>query len=239
MTNLIVTVGTSLFESASWSKGLTTSIPAYEDWLKPECLDDPTGRAKGPHAATIRKELLALLSNDADAIELTKLWADPKDNSAHPKRYSAEVCTMMRLAAAEEKTFGDWLRAYESIRFVAPRNDGNESRIAADFLKQVLQKTGARIDSHLLVADDVTEAGADFHAHLRACQGATDVIVSGGYKIYATMAGRWLGSCGNTVPCGPDRRVLYLHEGSEHVIIEQAQAVTNTARPTRVKLSGQ
>lgn len=210
MSTLVITVGTSLFTSASWSLDSPFGeIPGYGRWVK-EMLEDAAKRraVSGTAHRRIVERLQARDPGDLAHFE----W---KANRA--RRYSAEVTTLLRWMARENaddlKTFLE--ERYRRIDWVCPSDPGDEARIAADYLAAVFRDRlwiAASETRPVLRSGAIADRVRHFGEYLEGlpADGAVDLIVSGGYKVYAMAAsvlaatearrGRW--------------RVIYVHDSS-------------------------
>lgn len=235
---LIVTVGTSLFTSASWEEGQEPfkSIPGYPKWVEAKYLKSPGARARMLEWNGIN----ALAGKDVEAAVFSAIQADPTGTAGAfvvpaangdglvPGRYSAEMATILRIWEDERPKTGSvpgpgaFLAArYEVIRFLCSLEADDAARVAAEHLQAQIRKlsgeevigleTWARLSRSGLREKVKTLAeilGSE------AAQGPVpvDLVISGGYKIYAAVA---------TYLLQPGWRLYYLHEDAGSELVTQ------------------
>jgi hypothetical protein len=118
---MLVTMGTSLFHSATWEakQGTVSDIPYYQrEWVEnEEALCSPDERLTSSFASAIRAELRSRLNVENGLEWAAYLPQDLKDGmptpGRHLMRYSAELTTILKLAGSENA--GDFLRSYEKV----------------------------------------------------------------------------------------------------------------------------
>jgi hypothetical protein len=242
---MFVTVGTSLFHSASWEpvKDLAIAIPAYEAWTRPELLASPEKRKSAENAELILAKLKARLLEQNAAIWAGRLPSDLR--SGRPDRgtvmrYSAELATILKLAEHEPQgggTFGEFLGSYAAVHLVSDPSfhpgRGKLSNVAAHHLTAYLEALapagwgGARREDvpglssanpdEILPADE--GSGLPLLAkRLRSAaqqHASVDLVISGGYKIYGIFLAPLLASA--------KFRLVYLHEEGERLLILRGQ----------------
>ena len=243
---LVVTVGTSLFSSASWLwEGDLKTVPGYRGWIGDQ-LEDPAGRRRDG-AKTIEK-LENFLGKGTEVSE--KCFASDFD---HPLRYSGELTTLLRCYTSplrrqggrQGESFSEYLqRRYGEIQLLAATKASNLSNIAARHLQVILRdKIGHPNVSmpQALRHPDLYDLVGCLRDHLEALfqtSAEVDLLVTGGYKAYSLLAGKFVA----TQPDSYQWRALYLHEEEKsHLVIETKDAteidehtVLGTGWPTRV-----
>ncbi len=152
---MFVTVGTSLFHSATWGPGpeVLQLAPGYGEWLKPPALGSPEERRRADRTRAGLLQHLAVDNVEEWAGRLAaELLAGPPP--ATPMRYSAEMATLVKMhqesgEGDEPISFGDFLCGYESIHLLFERDhdpDGrpNDSRVAGEHLVGYLNRAAGR-----------------------------------------------------------------------------------------------
>jgi hypothetical protein len=148
---MFVTVGTSLFHSATWeaTPEVLSCAPGYGDWLTKDAVGSPEARQRGERAARTRAGLMEHLAVEnvsewAERLALD-LLADPPRGPA--MRYSAELATLLKMheEGEESPSFRDFLRGYERINLVFERDHDaggqpNASRVAGEHLVGYLNR---------------------------------------------------------------------------------------------------
>jgi hypothetical protein len=231
---MFITMGTSLFHSATWEPGAgaLAALPEYRDWTQGELLTSPDKRMSCGNSAKIREGLKILL----DARDTGSWWGClPKDlRDGNPSattlmRYSAELSTLLKLAdeEGEGKSLKEFLTSYEQIRLVydpdGPADEGkNLPMVAATHLLSYINGMAAdparasflkipglssREPSELLGEDTgLGKLGDEICAALVSWD-QVDIIISGGYKIY----GIFLAPVVEEIE-GKIARMIYVHE---------------------------
>lgn len=224
---LVVTVGTSLFSSASWScEGELKSIRGYRDWIE-EHLEDPAGRRSS--GARTAEALEKLLGEQGPQITAKHFAPD----FGRPLRYSGEMATLLRwsqrFGRGEESTAGFLERSYREIQLLAPTDDNNPSRVAASHLQVILRDRvghpnvtlpGSLRSSHL---HELLDHLRNHLATLAGTETEADLLVTGGYKAYSLLAGKFVA----TQPRDHHWRALYLHEDDIGQLIVEGRAETS------------
>lgn len=231
---MVVTVGTSMFTSASWKvEGLFASIRGYRSWVEADDnLRSPERRARlcsasgaAPYSgAFIRDEVLRCLRETGK--EAAGAFED-RLSAQDAARYCAELATIIAMwswhSADAHATFGDYLsNKYASIQLLAPADEGEEALVAAEQLKLQLERVvpGSlsvrvlkRIEGRSV--RDNARSFIDILDSLGKEPASADFVISGGFKIYAAIVT-------HALPAGC--RVYYLHEASsgELVVTERA-----------------
>lgn len=216
---MVVTVGTSLFTSASWrSEGPFALIPGYPDWSV-EHYESPRARreAGGDTAHDLQEQLGHGWPGDIDYF----VW--PPDTAL---RYSAEVATLLRWQQHENET--DLARfladEYERIELVCSSDQSDPSRIAAGHLDAVMTQRwglGCVELQEVLTSESIRDKARHFGNYLRRLgtdRQPTDLVVSGGYKLFAMYASLFAAA---TPWQRENWRVIYLHEESHTELIVQ------------------
>ena len=143
---MLVTTGTSLFESASWNDGDwidKKGVKAFREWLEPGSLNEP-----GPlisHLKRIRhekaEEIMSFFENEL-TINNASEWANyfAKDVEMKPKtlRYSAELSTIFDFAMK----CNDWKSFINDFKiiFMCDESEKSPTHIAAKHNLTYLQK---------------------------------------------------------------------------------------------------
>jgi hypothetical protein len=221
---LVVTVGTSLFASASWKcEGKLKTIRGYSDWIR-DFLEDPTERRNMTGTSKALEKLLV----DAGA-EITSKYFDVDFD--RPKRYSGELTTLLRCSQnfrRPEESFAEFLhRSYREIQLLGSTNHNNPSYVAASHLQIILQEKVGH--PHVTMPGSLRspylhELIGFFHTHLNdlAASGIeVDLLVTGGYKAFSLLAGKFVAR----QPQERRWRALYIHEEAvDHLIVETKDA---------------
>ncbi|MBI2841709.1 MAG: hypothetical protein HYX75_25625 [Acidobacteria bacterium] len=223
---MIVTVGASLFHSASWkNEGPFQDIQGYGKWFDGDRLDHPSKRLsivdgdRGELTGAFVREQLRRLLSASSASQLSQFVAQDLDR---PLRYSAEISTILKLHAHHrnshnEAGFGSFLHsAYERVIFVCAAAATDDSYIAAQHLSAQLAQVASLGAGLVRVSSEIegetleqrTECFGNYLGTLARTNGACDLVVSGGYKIYGIQAALIL-------PQQNDWRLIYLHEDDE------------------------
>jgi hypothetical protein len=218
---LVVTVGTSLFSSASWRGEGFFNFPRYRRWLeeldadgRPFWLRSPERRARDEKTC---ERVGALLTVKAPA-ELSPLVTI--DGSEDPRRYCAELTTLLvtyRETSHGAASFREFLSRYESVALVCPSNRDDEASLAARHLESILLFQGARNGSGTLLKQTLRSGSSrgriqqwgEFLGTLDADD--VDLVVTGGYKGFALLAGDAWARTGSK----RGWRVIYLHQDNE------------------------
>lgn len=217
MSTLVVTVGTSLFTSASW--GLESpfgEIPGYTRWAG-AWLEEP-GRRRSASGQTDDEIGERLSRRDPDDLEHFE-W-----RPSRARRYSAEVTTLLRWM---QNQGGDDLKAfltsrYRTIDWVCPVDPEDPARIAAEYLVEVCRRklgiAAARLRP-VLTSPSILDRLRHFRDYLQGLPAGegVDLVVSGGYKVYSMFASAFAASA--------DRRerwkVIYVYEEGGHELVVQ------------------
>jgi len=219
MPHLLIVAGTSIFTSASWkNEGPFKKIPGYGKWLETPYRDEPSRRAgmhddpEVPRAGcmtgeAIREEIQELLRDSSS--EAKECFATEK---THPMRYSAEVATLLTLSTIQYcETKKDPSETYESISVLCSVDENDLSYIAAHMIAEHLRRLFPGTNSRIIVDAKITRGRIQdrvksFSEYLNTfAEGmSVHIVVSGGFKVYATVAGHFLDREG--------WEVIYMHE---------------------------
>jgi hypothetical protein len=232
---MFITVGTSLFHSATWEpdQGSLAALPEYRDWTQGELLTSPDRRMSCGNSAKIREGLKILLEARDIEIWWNCLPQDLRDGRPNPRtlmRYSAELSTLLKLADEEAQgaeSLGEFLASYEEIRFVydptsPPDGNKNLPMIAGSHLLHYVNaisgdKAPARVsripalsskDPAELLGENtgLGKLGQEVCMALAEWD-QVDIIISGGYKLY----GIFLAPVIDEIE-GKIARMIYVHE---------------------------
>ena len=202
---MLVTTGTSLFESASWADGKwidDNGIEAYREWLIPGSISDP-----GPLTSHIKRvrheqaeEIISFFEETLtmkNAEEWTNYFAKDIKPKPDTLRYSAELSTIFDFAMKKKEDWKKFLNEYH-IQFICDENEKSFSRIAAEHNLKYLQSieglgiSDAKVEPisglSSTVSDELEGAFDDLQSYFeeQATKNYEEVviIISGGYKIY-------------------------------------------------------
>lgn len=221
---LVVTVGTSLFSSASWNcEGKLASAKGYCGWIE-DHLDNPDKRRReGFRTAEAIEELLR------EGTEVTvKHFATDFDR---PLRYAGEITTLLRYSQSEgegSEGFAEFLRRrYEEIHLLAASDVTNDSNVAARHLQVILRdKLGhPKVTMPGLRSPYLREMLPQFQRHLAnlANRGVeADLLITGGYKAFSLLAGKFVA----TQPSDRQWRALYIYEADIGQLIIEGRGET-------------
>lgn len=234
---MFITVGTSLFHSASWEqRGRALDLgDGYAGWLVGEALTSPEQRlaGSGAHtAALIERSLKPHNREEWSGYLPTELLAgDPPRPTA--MRYSAELATLV-LMAGEKSTLRDLLGSYAAIRLLADeaaptftvarhlacyfnRIAGKQQEEPA----QVLPIDGLASTDPRQLLGDATGLPRLLDEIASRCRETVvtevDVVITGGYKIYAAA----LAELGSLLR-GTRPRLIYIYEQGNQLITFRA-----------------
>jgi hypothetical protein len=225
---LLVTVGTSLFSSASWSwEGDLKSVPGYRGWLEKKFLEDPAKRRREGYWTA--EKLEGLLTERGTGVTAEHFATD----FDRPLRYSGELTTLLRCyrspLSRRGESFSEFLqRSYTEIQLLASISASNAANVAARHLQVILRdklghpnvsmpETLRSRHLHDLVGflrdhlEDLTRSGAE-----------VDLLVTGGYKAYSLLAGKFVA----TQPRTRHWRAFYIHEEESGQLIIEGRGET-------------
>ena len=147
---LVVTVGKSLFSSATWRAEGFFDFPGYHKWFneldkneKPFWLQEPETHAKDSVTCDRIGRILTLTEKAPAELSALVTISD----SDEPRRYSAELTTLLvmhRAPGHRAQSFQDFLSAYGAVNLVCPANEKDEANFAARHLEQILLAQGAK-----------------------------------------------------------------------------------------------
>lgn len=240
---MFITMGTSLFHSATWEPGAgaLAGLQKYEEWTSPDLLKSPEKRLSSASATEVRNSLKILLK----AENAEEWWGyaardlahgDPNPNTL--MRFSAELTTVLKLAQeepAKSDKLSDFLSSYDEILLAFDPDNKDQGpnlpKIASYHLYSYLSHLGkSRIvlqaipglsdPSPATLLDDPNR-GLRKLARIVAEAGARneqmDFILSGGYKIYGIFLHPLLREERRNF------RLIYLHEeGSKLLVITKS-----------------
>ncbi len=225
---LVVSVGTSLFHSASWrNEGPFALIRGYAEWLRPPQIGSPSKRsalANDTNGAAVEAEILNVVAG-LEASNSGVIWFDTAHGNWDPAgRYSAEITTLvaMRRALAPDSTLAAFLEAtYDQVDLLAAESHNDESHIAGRHLQRAL---AAHSDCKVrLVLFEGASLGPQVQSIVdtlleRTPERHVDLVVSGGYKAFAVAMGHvyWQRARG-----GSDWRLFYLHEKEPAELVQE------------------
>lgn len=240
--NMIITVGTSLFESATWAnEGPLEEVEGYAGWLEPGTLESPAGRTgyRSFDGEVTGERISARLKTRIDGRNAVQ-WAEQvTPGFGQPMRYSAEIATLILRAREELKreldpqNFREFLQAnYSSINLVCSNDPADESQKAAFHLREYIYRlTGeeARPVFSVNVAPVITGSRLNekvqslFRYLLDLKSEEIEIVASGGYKIFAV-------SCAQLLPRHASWRLVYMHESSQEIVAAFSEGGTVDGR---------
>lgn len=227
---MLVTMGTSLFHSATWepTPELLSKVKDYDRWTSNH-LGSPTGRTTTDPDQRIQEALKSQIRTD-NVAEWTK-YLPVSFTEGNPAgdfmRYSAELATILKLANGEREagqTIRGYLRDYSAIHLVHDSNRSKEAELPTKaahhlqgYLSSLLQSDGivglwgipglSSPEPEELLGKK-TGLGALDHKIKKGIPKYThlDLIVSGGFKIYGIFLSPLVDSA--VLPS----RIFYAHE---------------------------
>lgn len=214
-TRMVVTVGTSLFSSASWRvEEPFASLPGYRRWAG-ELIENPSERRTA--ARQTPRHIEAVLREQPE--EALAAF----DDGGPALRYSAELSTLLLWQGREgSRALGPFLNErYDRVDLVAPCDRNDLAWLAAAHLRAVLaERLGVE---RVRVVEAITSPAIkdrvrQLRGYLDTMAAETDradLVVSGGYKVYAMVAA--------ALAVAGERRwqVIYVHEDSARELIVQ------------------
>ncbi len=214
---LAITVGTSLFTSASWRpEGPFALIDGYRGWTT-DLLKEPSARSSSGRRT--RDGIEARLNQRATG--------DPGyfvSDLRAAQRYSAEVSTLLSWKEREgERELRDFINdRYGRTDLVCPFHPDDPARIAADHLLTVFRER-LGLESveirDVITGRSLVDRVRQFQTYLQELppKATVDLVVTGGYKVYAMFASGFAAS-----PARRDRwRVIYQHEDHDRELVVQ------------------
>jgi hypothetical protein len=211
---MFVTVGTSLFHSATWewSESMRQDVHLYEKWTEDhgeatDLLRSPEGRKASKNADRIIADLKFRLTEDNAASWAHRLPADLRNGNPDRgtvMRYSAELATILKLSEQDEEgdgSLGAFLRSYQTIELACDpsRYAGRSlSFVAASHLREYLNLVAGEPRARVckisgLSSPHIEDLWADDGGLAKLGEKVgdildrasfLDVIVSGGFRIY-------------------------------------------------------
>lgn len=220
---LVITVGISLFHSASWkNEEPFANIQDYDRWLDHERLIDPRKRrawaGRVATGAVIEERIRKLLSANPELPAAVQAFEGAFAGTE--KRYSAELSTLMamRLKLDPRRSFSAFVQAYTSIVFLHGEEKADESNVAARHLATVL-KTYAGVDVQQRgIGGSIGEQLKQLIEFLAKDTNAppTDLVATGGYKAFAIIMGH-----SYFQHASQGWRLFYLHESDMGDLIQE------------------
>ncbi len=224
---LIITVGTSLFHSASWRcEGDFSAITDYRRWCEPAQLSSPSARRAWSDMATgaaISNQIQELLTAGPEDPEVVGLF----DSGFHLQgQYSAEISTLlaMRLKLDRHVALAGFLQTYSSIVLLHGGNR-NPAEAAARHLAAVLREHAGVTTSQCQTLEGMTiqqelQSLVNYMENLD--RSPADLVATGGYKAFAVALAHiyWQRS-------GDGWRLFYLHDSDMGELIQEWQVGTN------------
>lgn len=232
---LVLTVGTSLLTSASWRpEGPFERLPGYGTWVR-EHLDSPSRRRADRSTGSRLERLLREGEPDNTPSRFAEAFCLPYSGSA--LRYSAEVSTLILWMLQQ----GDYdlakfvRRKYSRIELVAPVETKDPANLAAKHLASIFEfhKIGQIAMRPVLTGPTLRDKVEQFKKYLLNFDPANqpvDLIVSGGYKIFAMYSGAFISR-----PQAPEGwRLIFLHEQSSDVIAQTRDDFLLDGEPLKI-----
>ena len=254
---VVITVGTSLFHSATWRcEGSLAGISGYKRWTEEKAfIESPRLRDRDP--ALVSSRLGDLLTED-NSEELAAFLPDelamgdflPKETM----RFSAEIASLVKLAAVERCTPAELLKKLDGCYLPADPlrrpvdQKRNPSYVAAVHLKEYFDHiAGAEVASlwgvtglASLRPKELVLGLEDLLERLRSLEPKgqpfrLDLLIAGGFKVYGTvLAPLALG------PFPGDVRVHYIHEAGRYLVsLEGGQLVFTGSSGQPLRLAPQ
>jgi hypothetical protein len=233
---MIVTVGTSLFHSASWNKNigpfqkiLGSSCKTYSrHWAEGAGLTSPEHRRK--HDGGLEEILSSAIK--ADNADDWAQWLAGYQRKVTPvMRYSAEISTILNYSNRQKAD--EWQAFLQEYTFniVHDANTVTPTYHAAFHIKAYLSKLinadadevhlcgirGFSADQPQPLKEGFKSFGEVLH-RARETYGQIDVVISGGFKIYGLAAALFLEQ--------GKFRILYQHEQSDDIVIFDQKQVS-------------
>lgn len=257
---MFVTVGTSLFHSASWeaSTEVLRDVAGYDQWTSEQLLREPEARKKSPAGARIQDRLEFVLNVDNAAAWAERLAGDllsGETDFTTVMRYSAELATILKLyqEEARSETLPEFLRSYTHIYLPCDTSAQGAAPLAyvaanhlAAYLNRLAEANGmlAKImpipGLSSIVQDELlgTNTGlgllADRLVGETEAADQVDFVISGGYKLYGVFLYPLLET--------KKARLLYIYEGGGWLlkVSEPAHGAQQpgTARPRAKRMRG-
>jgi hypothetical protein len=253
---MYVTVGTSLFHSASWeAEAIRHDVGYYHEWTDEETLKSPEDRKRAIHGRKIQESLESALTATNAGQWADRLASDllsGKPDTTTVMRYSAELATILKLfedKGGATATLGDFLRSYDHIYLPCDSSGkGTASlpyaaahhlaaylnRLAGNdgLLAQPLPVPGLSSDRRDVLLGETTGLGqlSKLIENEKATQ--QDFVISGGYKLYGVYLYPLLEAEDRSV------RLLYIHEDGNQLLVISRPAKEEDRRSIRRRMIG-
>jgi hypothetical protein len=244
---MIVTIGTSLYHSASWRDNDTplAGIKGYSRWVE-DYLNQPGKRptmVAGDCGSETGDSIMASIENELkrdNAKEWSNYFAVDDKN---PLRYSAEITTIIKLYEIERGSASDLSsflgNKYKRVILLTDENESDKGHIAAYHIKEYLMRLAPSLQSLFVIdprisGSNLSEKVASLRTYLEQFDKKKDVdlVLSGGFKIYAMMSALLIQ--------GSEWRIVYIHEsGNNLVTLDDCDVETDgEGKVTHVKPGG-
>jgi hypothetical protein len=250
---MVLTVGTSLFHSASWeAAGPLEGFAGYQRWLRRnELLREPRQRDRdAPTQSVVEKRLLDTDQGSTVGVEPwvailpEELQAGTFGTPEHTMRFSAELATLLVLAEQRRQTPRELLCSYGTIVIPAdptrygPEAEERKSYVAAAHLRAYLNRiAGAEKACLWEIPGLASTRPKELLAALATLREKAlnlgdeyphqiDLVVTGGFKLYGYVLAPLVTGVAPTD--GRLVRLVYIHEtgyaGGEHEPLVQMDA---------------
>lgn len=230
---LVITVGTSLFHSATWEpQGVLESISGYDRWADPsgEYFLSPRRRDRDERVGEALRELLEHHDPRSLLECLPAELRGQRPPRRHAMRYSAELATLILLASRRECTLEGLLAGYDRVTLTADpmaQPDGvgeGTTWVAARHLAATLETLAGDTEVEVRTIDGLSSASAreleealgKLLRHVHALLGravAVDVVATGGFKVYGLALARLLCCTGEV-----RLELHYIHEAGDELV---------------------
>lgn len=234
---MFITVGTSLYYSATWENlPPAAGIPGYDEWTKCPRRTKPEERRRWGRGRT-ESEIVERLTADPREVEkwtaiLPETLREGKHAPEDNLRFSAELSSLLMLADSEKVPVRDLLCRYEAIHVaVDPVDQERGSSYVAgthlvSYLKTIagtegcpdialfpVENLASRVPEDLLgPSGGLRRFLAEVARHIETSHAAQlDFLASGGYKIYAVFLSQLVAN-------HPNARLLYLQEEASQLL---------------------
>lgn len=248
---MLVTVGTSLFSSATWEPrpdlypdeaagGLPKRVREYGNWLRSDSLAEPAKRARDED---VRKELERLLTEE-NAAEWAQCLPPGLPEGTHDvvgRRFGAELNTLVLLAEDEARRSGtavslrELLLRYDRVHVVTEKDQGEGvdafSRIAAFHLVEHLNWIAGRTVAKRLEIPGISSSEPErLRGGLLELQCRVDKLLLEdwclGLDLVLTGGYKVYGYLLSPLAFGRDAvRLLYAYEGADELVVLQGSAI--------------
>jgi len=233
---MVLTVGTSLFHSASWeAEGPLADVPGYRSWLRrQELLREP--RQRDRDARTQKVVEARLLESDQGATVDPKPWVEilPEElrggtfpTPEHTMRFSAELATLLILAEQRKLSVRELLLSYDALWIPAdptrygPQAGERKSYVAAVHLQAYLNRIAGEEKARLWEIPNLSSTRPrELLDALSVLRGRAvdlgeqylqiDLVLTGGFKLYGYVLAPL---ASGTAPTESRLiRLVYIHE---------------------------